>query len=172
MKSGCINEMSAQSDWQQWLVRHAPALLLFARQQARCEADAQDLVQEAVVELWQQQHDGAPPPLGLVFTTIRRRAVDLGRSYDRRAGREQAVALEAPQCWFDSTVEERERARLIQQAMTNLPEIYRAVITLKIWGSLTFAQIAQVLEIPPNTAASRYRYGLAELRASTREVLA
>ena len=56
--------------------------------------------------------------------------------------------------------------------MGNLPEIYREVITLKVWGDLTFAQIADVLEIPANTAASRYRYGLAELRLLTKEVLA
>jgi RNA polymerase sigma-70 factor (ECF subfamily) len=38
------------------------------------------------------------------------------------------------------------------------------VVTLKIWGELTFEEIAQVLEVPANTAASRYRYGLEALR--------
>jgi RNA polymerase sigma-70 factor (ECF subfamily) len=38
------------------------------------------------------------------------------------------------------------------------------VLVLKIWGELTFEQIATELEIPPNTAASRYRYALAALR--------
>jgi len=35
---------------------------------------------------------------------------------------------------------------------------------LKIWGELTFDQIATQLAISPNTAASRYRYALAGLR--------
>jgi RNA polymerase sigma-70 factor (ECF subfamily) len=56
--------------------------------------------------------------------------------------------------------------------MIRLPDIYREVITLKIWGELTFAEIAQALEIPANTAASRYRYGLVELRKLTKGVLA
>ena len=55
--------------------------------------------------------------------------------------------------------------------MTKLPQIYREVLTLKVWGDLTFAEIAQSLRIPPNTAASRYRYGLQELRKLTKEVL-
>jgi RNA polymerase sigma-70 factor (ECF subfamily) len=38
------------------------------------------------------------------------------------------------------------------------------VLALKIWGELTFGQIAVQLEISPNTAASRYRYALAALR--------
>ena len=35
---------------------------------------------------------------------------------------------------------------------------------LKIWNELTFAEIAQVLEISQNTAASRYRYALGALK--------
>jgi RNA polymerase sigma-70 factor (ECF subfamily) len=56
--------------------------------------------------------------------------------------------------------------------MHQLPDIYREVVTLKVWGELTFAEIAESLDIPANTAASRYRYGLEELRKLTKEVLA
>jgi RNA polymerase sigma-70 factor (ECF subfamily) len=54
--------------------------------------------------------------------------------------------------------------------MSHLPEIYRQVVTLKVWGGLTFGEIAEALEIPANTAASRYRNGLIELRSLTKEV--
>ena len=64
--------MAKQTDWECWVLAHGPGLLLFARQRSRCEADAQDLVQEALVEAWLRQGDGAPPPLALVFATIRR----------------------------------------------------------------------------------------------------
>ncbi len=109
MNGGWQHETPASSDWERWLAGHGPALLLFARQQARCEADAQDLVQEAVVECWRRRAVEAPPPLAMVFATIRRRAVDFARSEDRRAGRELGANLDAPQCWFDSGVEERDR---------------------------------------------------------------
>jgi len=36
---------------------------------------------------------------------------------------------------------------------------------LKIWGGLTFQEVAGILDIPSNTAASRYRYALEALRA-------
>jgi RNA polymerase sigma-70 factor (ECF subfamily) len=152
--------------------RHASALLLFARQQAGCEADAQDLVQEAVVESWRKRVAGAPPQLGLVYATIRHRAIDLARRDHRRAGRERSAHLDSPKCWFDCGADERERHLLIHKAMNQLPAIYREVVTLKVWGGLTFAEIAESLEIPANTAASRYRYGLIELRKLTKEVLA
>ena len=166
-----MDESPQQADWRRWLEQHAPRFLLFARQQARSEADAQDLVQEALVEASHRQNDGRPPPLALVFATIRRRAIDLARREDRRAGRELA-AIEPAESWFDTSVEDRELSQLIQSAMSHLPDMYREVITLKVWGGLTFAEIADTLGIPANTAASRYRYGLTELRRLTKEVLA
>jgi RNA polymerase sigma-70 factor (ECF subfamily) len=172
VNGGWQHETDGASEWNRWLAQHAPKLLLFARQQARCEADACDLVQDAVVESWKRQSDGSPPPLGLVFATIRHRAVDLARREDRRMNRETAAHEAAPQDWFDSGVEERERNRLLQKAMSNLPKIHRDVITLKLWGGLTFNEISKALEIPANTASSRYRYGLEELRKLTKEVFA
>ena len=164
MNSGWENEGAKQAVWERWLAEHTAGFLLFARQQTRCQADAQDLVQEAVVESWRRQLRDLPPPAPLVFATIRRRAIDLARTAERRANREAATTIEIPECWFDASAEERERNQLIQEAMQHLPDIYRAVITLKVWGGLTFAEIGQALEIPANTAASRYRYGLTELR--------
>ena len=166
-----MHESREQARWRQWLDDHGPSFLLFARQKARSEADAQDLVQEAVLEAAQRDNHGEPPALALVYATIRRRAIDLARTEDRRSLRENATLEAAPDAWFDTLVEDRERARIIQDAMNRLPEIQREVITLKIWGGLTFAEIAQSLGISPNTAASRFRYGLEELRKITRAVL-
>lgn len=163
-------EPQNQDEWRCWIADHAPKLLLFARQMARSEADAQDLVQEALVECWQRNGAGSPP-LPLLFATIRRRAIDLARREDRRMNREQTVAVDDPQPWFDTGVEQREFGRMIQGALADLPPEQREVITLKIWGELTFVEIGDALGIPANTAASRYRYGLSELRKLAKQVL-
>ena len=164
--------MATQVDWRQWLTDHTPKFLLFARQKARFEADAQDLVQDAVLEAMERTDAASPPPVALVMATIHRRAIDLARREDRRAVREWKVQESAPKAWFDQEVEQREQRQLIESAMKQLPEIYREVLTLKVWGELTFAEIADALDIPANTAASRYRYGLEELRKLTKAVLA
>ena len=166
-----MDESSAQAEWRRWLDDHTSRFLLFARQKARSEADAQDLVQEAVLEAAARCGNGLPPPLPAVYATIHRRAIDWARAEDRRLGRELAANDDASQAWFDNTIEQRERANLVQNAMSRLPDIYREVVTLKIWAGLTFAEIANALGIPVNTAASRYRYGLEELRKLTREVV-
>ncbi len=163
-------ERPNQDEWRRWIADHAPKVLLFARQLARSEADAQDVVQEALAESWQRTGRGTPP-LPLLFATIRRRAVDLARRENRRVHREQVVLVNDAQPWFDTGVEQREFSRIVQNALAELPPEQREVITLKIWGELTFAEIGQALGIPANTAASRYRYGLSELRKLTRQVL-
>lgn len=164
------NETDETSAWNQWLAQHAPKLLLFARQQTRCEADAADVVQEAIVEAWRGKPDGSLPVLGLIFATIRHRAIDLARRDDRRMIRDAKTQQDVLEDWFDLGPEDQERNRMLQTALGNLPEDQRDVITLKVWGGLTFAEIAEALEIPANTAASRYRYGLEELRKHTKEI--
>jgi RNA polymerase sigma-70 factor (ECF subfamily) len=58
--------------------------------------------------------------------------------------------------------------RELADALGELPADQRAVVHLKLWSGLTFERIAEVLEVPLNTAASRYRYGLDKLRARLR----
>lgn len=43
--------------WQRWIDEHAEVCFLYARQQTRCEADAQDVLQEAFVETWSKASD-------------------------------------------------------------------------------------------------------------------
>ena len=50
-----------------------------------------------------------------------------------------------------------------------LPSAQREVILLKIDAGLTFEQIGEVLQLSPNTAASRYRYALEKLRQRLKE---
>ena len=58
--------------------------------------------------------------------------------------------------------------RRLSAALGELPADQRAVVHLKLWEGLTFEQIAELLGIPLNTAASRYRYGLDKLRERLR----
>jgi RNA polymerase sigma-70 factor (ECF subfamily) len=56
----------------------------------------------------------------------------------------------------------------LSNALGELPAEQRAVVHLKLWEGLTFETIAETLGLSPNTAASRYRYGLDKLRARLR----
>jgi RNA polymerase sigma-70 factor (ECF subfamily) len=162
-----VQDFPTQDDWRTWLRDNGKRFLLYARQQTRSESDAEDILQDAMVEAWQRA--GGMPDDALVFATIRRRSIDLARSTDRRAVREEGSGPEEP--WFNPDVEQRETQRMLEQAVNALPPNYREVVSLKIWGGLTFQQIAEMTEVPLNTAASRYRYALEELRQNLKGVL-
>lgn len=150
--------------WRSWLSAHGRRFLLFARDQTRCEADAHDVLQDSLVEAWKRHGAEEPPPDGLVYATIRRRAIDLARRTDRRERRELEVG------WFDAGSSDTPLDAELEQAVKALAPIYREVVVLKVWSGLTFQEIAATLGIPLNTAASRYRYALDHLRAALKGV--
>jgi RNA polymerase sigma-70 factor (ECF subfamily) len=150
--------------WQHRFQLYGPKLLLCARQWTRSSADAEDVVQEAFVRFWRHQRHLPGEPLALLVTSVRRAALDLARRESRRALREEfARAGELPLA-FAPPAADGERQAALEAALARLPPEQREVLVLKIWGELTFEQIAAQLELPPNTAASRYRYALAALR--------
>ena len=153
--------------WHDWLAAGTRRYLLFARSQARCEADAHDLLQEALVEVWRRGR-GEPVDDALVFRTIRRRAIDLGRRTDRRERRELDSA---PVHWWAESGDAADGLDCeVENAVKALPANLRDVVMLKVWGELTFRQIADALSLPPGTVATRYRSAIERLREVLREV--
>jgi DNA-directed RNA polymerase specialized sigma24 family protein len=55
--------------------------------------------------------------------------------------------------------------KVLKIGLTELPVTQREVIVLKIWHEYTFEEIGELLDVSPNTAAGRYRYGLEKMRA-------
>ena len=164
------------SRFRPWLEEHGSKLLLFARQQTRSLADAQDILQDALVKLARKVEEGTfvgdqKAWLSFIYTQIRREAIDLGRKDDRRRKREEHVVnddkslgrdIDMP--LFEEQENQSETRRLLVAAMKELPPKFSEVISMKLWGEQTFAEIGEALDISLNTAASRYRYGLEALK--------
>lgn len=136
---------------------HAPALRLYARQWPH---GGEDLVQEAFVKLAQQ---ALPPvrPLPWLYCVVRNMAFATHRAASRRRGREGQAS--APEAWF-ATVDDRLDAQQAAQLLAGLTLEWREVIVARIWGGLTFEEIAQLVGCSLPTAHRRYQTGLTELR--------
>jgi len=157
-----MDNIASHEDWKSCFSEIGPGLLLFARQWARSAADAEDIVQEAFVKFWRRNHKISNR--ALLYATVRSIALDFIRRDQRRARREATVFADA-----DPTVEpqfewEDEAQSALAAAVNCLPHDQREVLVLKIWNELTFSEIAGALGISQNTAASRYRYALANLK--------
>lgn len=150
---------------------HAPALFAFLLNFTRDENDTRDALQEIFVKLARHPDRLAPArnERAFLLRLAHNAAIDLMRRRGTRArqheqfGAEQ-LAVFAPTPDPDEAAFRAELAA----ALGELPADQRAVVHLKLWEGLTFEQIAAALEIPLNTAASRYRYGLDKLRARLR----
>ena len=147
--------------WRQWLDRHGPALLLFARQWSATRADAEDAVQDGFVRFWRTR-ETARDLQPYLYTCFRIAAMDLGRGQRRRVRREQGTGSREVSA-FEFPAEQRERDAAIDVALSQLPGDQREVVVMKIWGGLTFAEIGEALGVSLSTAASRYRYALTRL---------
>src|SRR5262249_10519497 len=95
--------------------------------------------------------------------------IDLMRRRGARQKYHDQLAEETPAVFVSSdNPDEAAFRESLSKALAELPADQRAVVHLKLWEHLTFEQIAEALDIPPNTAASRYRYGLDKLRERLR----
>jgi DNA-directed RNA polymerase specialized sigma24 family protein len=90
----------------------------------------------------------------------RNRALNYRRSLWRRVTREWESLR-----WFEKNPDETPAERAAMSCLAELPMAQREVIVLKLWQGCTFEEIGGLLDVSPNTAAGRYRYGLQKIKA-------
>jgi RNA polymerase sigma-70 factor (ECF subfamily) len=158
--------MEASFDWKQTFNQVAPQLVLYARQLVSSKADAEDVVQMAFVRWWRRFPEGDSAHIPLLYAAVRTIALDQRRSDTRRVNREAKSDIALPHedaPTFDPQPGQQEIAAIVEKALQDLPEQQREVVTLKLWGNLTFNEIAAMTNESINTIAGRYRYALQAL---------
>ena len=162
-----------QADLERLYDEHAQALFAFLLNFTRDEDDTRDVLQEVFVKLARQPAllRAARDERAFLIRLAHNAAIDLMRRRGTRAKNLEQFGLETVPT-FAATADPDEAAfrAELSAALGELPPDQRAVVHLKLWEGLTFEQIASTLEIPLNTAASRYRYGLDKLRARLRPI--
>lgn len=145
--------------WSQELYEtKAAGLILYGRALGLSHAEAEDVLQDTFMALMQQRQRPERSEHYCV-RSYRNRALNYRRSLWRRLTRE----LESGR-WFEPAEEESTEERAAMRCLADLPVEQREVIVLKIWHGRTFDEIGDLLDISPNTAAGRYRYGLQKLK--------
>jgi RNA polymerase sigma-70 factor (ECF subfamily) len=146
---------------------HAQALFAFALNMTRSEHDSRDVLQEIFARFAARPQSLANMrnPRQFLLRATHRAVIDASRRTQTRERLSERVAVESETVFASAADPDVASFRTaLAAALAELPPDQRAVVHLKLWEDLTFAQIADALEIPGNTAASRYRYGLEKLR--------
>jgi len=140
---------------------HAAALVLYARQW-RDAAEAEDLVQDAFVAL-ARQGELPEEPVVWLHRVVRNAAVSAHRGQRRRRAREGLVSRSEAAAWF-AAVDDRLDAHEAASLLAALDAESREVVVARIWGGLTFEQIAAIQGCSTAAAHRRYKAGLARLQ--------
>jgi RNA polymerase sigma-70 factor (ECF subfamily) len=153
--------MDAHRDLERLYDGHASALFAFLLNFTRSEADTRDALHDVFLKLARRPGllDDVTDVRAFLLRLAHNRAVDLFR---RRRG--EPLADAPPFFAPTSNPDEQTFRDALTAALAQVPADQRAVLHLKLWEGLTFEAIAATLDIPPNTAASRYRYGIDKLR--------
>jgi RNA polymerase sigma-70 factor (ECF subfamily) len=137
-----------------------PDLVLFAKQWKH--GLAEDVVQEAFVKLMKQKVFPDNPAAWL-FTAVRNLSNNEVRSQNRRKRRE--FDMQESKGMFDvPDTDQKEELNQLIRALESLDLEYREVIVAKIWGGLTFEEIAEMTDSSRSTVHRKYQEGIRRLQ--------
>ena len=137
---------------------HGPALILYARQW--CGAP-EDVVQDAFLKLVVQR-ELPREVVPWLYRVVRNGALDLGKTSRRRQQRERVAARQ--ERWFVEPDVDGLDADTAVAALQGLPLDQREVIVARLWGGLSFEEIAVVADCSTSTAFRRFSAGIDALR--------
>lgn len=135
---------------------HRRGLFAYACSFVSSFATAEDILHHVFERLLRSEVEIAGSPIPYLYRAVRNAALNQIRDRSREVSLDDG--------WLDSPSGMEQTGLELQSALRELPEEQREVIILHVWGEMSFDEVAAALGISPNTAASRYRYGLSKLR--------
>ncbi|MEU6402674.1 ECF RNA polymerase sigma factor SigK [Streptomyces sp. NPDC046985] len=146
-------------------------LFALVRRVVRDPAQAEEVTQEVLLELWRcaaRFDPGRGSALAWILTVAHRRAVDRVRSVRAAGERERREAARSAPLAFDQVTEEVEAAlerESVRRCLHRLTALQRQSVTLAYYDGYTYREVAERLSLPLGTVKTRMRDGLTRLRA-------
>jgi RNA polymerase sigma-70 factor (ECF subfamily) len=160
--------------------RYSPLLFSVAARVLGDRKEAEDVLQEVMLVIWNRSGD-YDPALGTLSSwgvaLTRNKALDRLRARTRRLRliEEAAILAEDPDGTSQPSANEilhgRERAEMLREAMKSLPSEQRLAIELAFFTGLSQSDIATRLQQPLGTIKARIRRGMLRLREQLGGVL-
>ena len=156
------------------LVRqHLKPLVLFARQWD--DAAAEDVAHDVFVRLAELVRDGQPPDhvAAWLYRVARNAAIDRLRRKRQQSKHVEHFAHNNAE-WFvthessDEQLDNRLDGRMLTERLQELPLEQREVIVARVWGGLTFREIAALVARPQSTVRREFHKGLETIRENLR----
>ena len=151
-------------DFERIYKEHKQGLYALALSVTKRPDQAEDALHDAFTRIFRTQREPTGDYVAYVYACVRNAAIDKLRKRTH-AQMPEAMIFQSDAMRPPELLETEERDTLLQNAINELPEHEKQVIIMKIYGQLTFEQIAQANEQPLATVASRYRRTLTKLKS-------
>jgi len=147
---------------EQLLDRHADRIHALCRRVIANTEDALDATQEAMIAVVRgiRRFDGRAAFTTWLYRVATNAALDELRRKQRRPLPSEITDRAAPGPSASDRVDDRID---VDAALAKLPEDFRVAVVLRDLCDLDYAQIAEILEVPPGTVRSRIARGRAAL---------
>ncbi len=136
----------------------------------RNRTQAEDVLQQVMLEIWQTYAARYSPALGPVDSWLLRlakcRAIDWARSASARHAVSAETTPETTLPWTPACQDHSDAQRLIAGAVGGLPEDERVPVILACVHGLSREEIAKQCGVPIGTVKTRLRRGFLRLRES------
>jgi RNA polymerase sigma-70 factor (ECF subfamily) len=158
--------------------RHAAIVKSLGMKVVHNEAEAEDLLQEIFMEIWNRAAGYDPAkgkPLGWIVTLARRRAIDRLRkcqSHCRAEDRLRDEVEQQPDSWTTDPEEDFVMADIretLRKLITALPEAQQQAINLAFYQGMSQREIAAHTGIPLGTIKTRLELGLKKLTVALKD---
>ncbi len=164
-----IAEARDRQAYAQLFSRFAPKLKAFAMGQGMTAAEAEDLAQDALLNVWRkaEQFDASKATaVTWIYSIARNLRIDAARKAKRVKDLPEDLwqgDLEKP---ADDALVLAQSAATLKDMLATLPEDQMTILRLSFYEDLSHGDIAKALSIPLGTVKSRLRLAMTRLRGS------
>lgn len=144
-------------------------LFRFAFFRTGCFADSQDIVQEVFIKLYHEKENlhSVDNLKNYLYKSISNACID----YSRKSRRLKFEPIDKAVLPVNMQEEEAshhliqiEECNRLEKLLCKLPDEQSETIRLRCFDSLSFVEIAEMMEVPVTTIKSRFKYGIEKLK--------
>lgn len=158
-----------------------PKLVRFSKEYVLSGPDAENIVQDCFVYLWEQKHkiSSINNINAFLFRLVKNKCVDFLRhkimADDKKEImqnifiQEYTFKLQSIESFDYNALTDQEIEQIIENAINNLPEKCRGIFVLNKIEGLTYEQIAQQLDLSPNTVRNQVAIALKKMKIELKD---